>query len=148
MEIKKILYSTDFSKNAEHALPYVRSLSEKYNAEVHIVYVGEDLSHHEAWYGEFEGTHIPKIREWEEKNANKRLNDICEKHLEGCPLFIKHIVVGDPAREILKLIDQEKVDLVVMATHGMRGHFPFGSVTEKVVKNSPIPVLTVSSPEE
>jgi len=147
MEIKKILYTTDFSKNAEHALPYVTSLSEKYNAEVHILYVGEDLSHHNAWYGEFEDTHIPKIREWEEKNANKRLEDICYKHLQGCPRFIKHIVVGDPAKEILKFIDYEKIDLVVMATHGMKGHFPFGSVTEKVVKNTKAPVLTITPPE-
>lgn len=147
MDIKKILYTTDFSKNAEYALPYVTSLSEKYNAEVHIIYVGEDLSHHEAWYGEFQGTHIPKIRQWEEKTANKRLEDICDNHLQGCPHFIKHVVVGDPAQEILKLIDSEKVDLVVMATHGMKGHFPFGSVTEKVVKHAAVPVLTVSPPK-
>ena len=147
MEIKKILYTTDFSKNAGYALPYVTSLSEKYNAEVHVLYVGEDLSHHDAWYGEFEGTHVPKIREWEEKNANKRLDDICDRHLEGCPRFIKHIVVGDPAKEILKFIDYEKIDLVVMATHGMKSHFPFGSVTEKVVRNAKAPVLTISPPQ-
>ena len=147
MEIKKILYTTDFSKNAEYALPYVTSLSEKYNAEVHILYVGDDLSHHEAWYGEFEGTHLPKIREWEKKNANKRLDAICDNHLQGCPRFVKHIVVGDPAKEILKFIDYEKIDLVVMATHGMKAHFPFGSVTEKVVKNAKAPVLTITPPQ-
>jgi len=51
--------------------------------------------------------------------------------------------VGDPAKEILKLIDKEKVDLVVMASHGAKGNFRFGSVTEKVLKNSPVPVTVV-----
>ena len=148
MEIKKILWPTDFSKNAEFALPYINSLSQKYGAEIHILYVGEDLSHHEAWYGEFETSHIPKIREWEEKAASKKLEDICANHLQGCPRFIKHVKVGDPAQEILRAIEQEKVDVVVMATHGMKGHFPFGSVTEKVVKNSPVPVLTISQPRK
>jgi nucleotide-binding universal stress UspA family protein len=55
--------------------------------------------------------------------------------------------VGDPAKEILKFIDYEKIDLVVMATHGMKAHFPFGSVTEKVVKNAKAPVLTISPPQ-
>jgi nucleotide-binding universal stress UspA family protein len=55
----------------------------------------------------------------------------------------KHIAIGDPAQEILKLIEDEKVDMVVMASHGEKGHFRFGSVAEKVLKNSPIPVTTI-----
>ena len=51
--------------------------------------------------------------------------------------------VGDPAQEILKLIDEEKVDLVIMASHGQKGHYRFGSVTDKVLKNSPVPVTTI-----
>jgi nucleotide-binding universal stress UspA family protein len=43
----------------------------------------------------------------------------------------------------LKLIEKEKVDLVVMASHGHEGTFRFGSVTEKVLKNSPVPVTTI-----
>jgi nucleotide-binding universal stress UspA family protein len=63
--------------------------------------------------------------------------------LEGCPLYIKHIVIGDPANEILKFVDTEKVDMVVMASQGQKGHFSFGSVAEKVVKNSKVPVTTI-----
>jgi nucleotide-binding universal stress UspA family protein len=81
--------------------------------------------------------------EWADKSANKRLNQICEKYLDGCPLYIKHIAVGDPAQEILKLIDQEKVDMVVMTSRGQKGLYRFGSVAEKVLKNSPVPVTTI-----
>lgn len=143
MEIKKILWPTDFSGSATRALPYVTSLMQKYQTEVHVLYVIEDIAHHEPWYGEFERTHIEKIVSWEKKKAEERLHQICEKYLQGCPLYIRHIAVGDPAQEILKLIEKEKVDIVVMATKGRKGHFRFGSVAEKVVKNSPAPVVTI-----
>ena len=69
MEVKKILWPTDFSGNAEKALDYVTSLSEKYQTEVHVLYVIEQLSSHEPWYGEFEKSRIAKIQEWEQKTA-------------------------------------------------------------------------------
>ncbi len=143
MEVKKILWPTDFSDNSEHALPYVTSLGEKYQTEVHVLYVIPELANHEPWYGEFDQSHIDKIHEWERKTAEKRLNEICEKYLDGCPLYVRHIAMGDPAEEILKLIEKEKVDMVVMASHGQKGYFHFGSVAEKVVKNAPVPTITV-----
>lgn len=143
MEIKRILWPTDFSKNAAQALPTVQSLSEKYQTEVHVLYVIPELAQHEAWYGEFDRAHIDKIHEWERKTAGKRLDEICESYLEGCPLYIKHIAIGDPAQEILKLIEREEVDIVVMATRGQKGQFQFGGVAEKVVKNSPVAVITI-----
>ena len=143
MELKKILWPTDFSNNSEHALPYVTSLGEKYQTEVHVLYVIPELGNHEPWYGEFDRSHIEKIHEWERKTAEKRLNEICEKYLVGCPLYIRHIAMGDPAQEILKLVEEEKVDMVVMSSHGRKGHFHFGSVAEKVVKESPVPVVTI-----
>ena len=39
MELKKILWPTDFSENSAHALPYVGSLTEKYQTEIHLLYV-------------------------------------------------------------------------------------------------------------
>ena len=143
MELKKILWPTDFSENSEKALPYVTSLSEKFQTEVHVLYVIEELAIHEPWYGEFDRSHIEKIHEWEDKKARERLDEICSKYLEGCPLYIKHVAIGDPALEILKLIEEEKVDMVVMATHGRKVHFRFGSIAEKVVKHATVPVVTI-----
>ena len=143
MQFNKILWPTDFSGNAEKALPVVRSLTEKYGTEIHVLYVIEDIAHHKPWYGDFEKERIDKILKWEEKTAGKRLDKICSDYLEGCPLYIKHIAVGDPAEEILKVIDQEKVDVVVMASHGQKGKYRFGSVTEKILKSSPVPVTTI-----
>ena len=143
MEVTKVLWPTDFSSSSEKALPYVTSLTQKYQAEIHVLYVIEDIAHHDGWYGDFDQSHAKKLMEYAEKSATKRLEQVCEKYLDGCPLYIKHVAVGDPAQEILKLIDEEDVDMVVMASQGAKGNFRFGSVTEKVLKNSKVPVTTI-----
>ena len=147
MQFSKILWPTDFSGSAEKALPAVRSLTEQYGTEIHVLYVIEDIAHHKPWYGDFEKEKIDKILKWEEKTARERLDQICSDYLEGCPLYIKHIAVGDPAQEILALAAKESVDAIVMATRGAKGHFRFGSVAEKVVKNAPVAVISIPDEE-
>jgi nucleotide-binding universal stress UspA family protein len=143
MELKRILWPTDLSEKAAEALPLVTSLSEKYQAEIHLLYVVEEIGHFGAWYGEFDRSHIEKLQEMEKKIAEERLAEICTRHLEGCPLYIRHLATGDPAGEILKTVDREKPDLVVMATQGRNSRFGFGAVAEKVIRHSPVPVLSV-----
>jgi nucleotide-binding universal stress UspA family protein len=144
MEIDKILWPTDFSENAAKALPYVTSLSEKYGTEIHVLYVLEAWGQFGSWYGDYgDQKEIDRIQDWAKETAEKRLSKLCENHLSGCPLYIRHIAVGEPAEEILKLIDQEKVDLVLMATHGDKARYDFGNVAGRVVKNAPVPVLTI-----
>jgi nucleotide-binding universal stress UspA family protein len=143
MAPKKIFWPTDFSENAAKALPYVTSLSEKYQTEVHVLYVLEPFAPFGTWYGDFDQSEIDKMHELEQQRAEKRLSEICESYLDGCPLYIRHTAIGDPAGEILKLIDKEKPDMVVMTTRGRKGRFAFGSVAEKVLKHSPVPVLTI-----
>jgi nucleotide-binding universal stress UspA family protein len=146
MRIKKILWPTDFSKNAEVALPYLMSLYQLYDAEIHVLFVIEDLAHHESWYGELNESHVRNLIQWEEKAAKERLDQICVQYLQGCQRFIKHLAIGDPAREILKVIGDEGMDMVVMASKGQKGHFLIGSVAEKVIKHTTVPVVTIPIP--
>ena len=143
MEVKKILWPTDLSGNAHKAMPLVTSLSMKYNCEVHVLYVIEELALHEPWYGEFYSSRIGEIHAWERQKAEERLNSICEEHLKGCPMYVRHIAIGEPADEILKLVPYEGIDMVVMAKRGRRGRFSFGSVTEKVLKSVSVPIIVV-----
>ena len=144
MDVRKILWPTDFSKNASAALPYVQSLGEKHQTEVHVLYVIDDLGHQEdPWYGELDKRHMEQIHQWEEKKAKKRLDDICNSYLEGCPLFIKHVAIGDPAKKIIETAEKEGLDMIVMSSRGRRSFFGFGSVAEKVTKNTTVPVVTV-----
>jgi nucleotide-binding universal stress UspA family protein len=56
------------------------------------------------------------------------------------------VVAGDPSEEILNYIGTHGIDLVVMGTHGRKGldKVIFGSVAERVVKSSPVPVMVVN----
>jgi nucleotide-binding universal stress UspA family protein len=143
MKAKKILWPTDFSENAAKALPYVTSLSELYGAEVHVLYVLEETGPFGAWYGDFDQSQADALLELQKEKAERHLQQICESRLDGCPLYVRHTATGDPASEILKLIENEKPDIVVMSRLGKKGHFSFGSVAEKVVRHSPVPVLTI-----
>jgi len=71
------------------------------------------------------------------------LDTLCEEHLKGCPLFVRHIGTGDPADEILKLIGEAGIDMVTMGRVGRGGRFRSGSVSEKVSRNSPVPVIII-----
>ncbi|MEW5910836.1 MAG: universal stress protein [Thermodesulfobacteriota bacterium] len=147
-EIKRILYPVDFSENSYHVLPYVISLSDKYNAQVYILYVVDDLRR-------YAGIHVPhpsisQIIDEAMAAGKKMLNQICDEHLQRCPNFQKRIVSGDPRKEIMKMIEDEEIDLVIMGTHGRKGieRAIFGSVAEYVVKNSKVPVLTINPLKE
>ena len=67
MEVKKILWPTDLSPNAEKALDYVTSFGEKYQTEVHVLYVIEELGHHEPWYGDLGGPTLKKSTNGKER---------------------------------------------------------------------------------
>jgi nucleotide-binding universal stress UspA family protein len=143
MKITKILWPTDLSRSSSAALPYVLDFAAKYGAEVVLLYVAEDMSGHEPWYGEWGKKHLEEFHRWIMAEATERLDTICREKLQGCPRFQRLVLGGDPAKKILETIESEGIDLVVMTAHGLKGHFPFGSVAEKVVRNAKVPVLMI-----
>jgi nucleotide-binding universal stress UspA family protein len=143
--MRKILWPTDFSQAASAAEPYVISLSKKYNAEVHLLHVAEDLTQFELYWGSGPSPkHLRELHEYALRVSKDRLEELCRDKLTGCPRYHIHIILGNPAREILKAIVDIDPDVVVMATRGMRGVFPFGSVAERIIKSSPVPVFTIN----
>lgn len=71
--------------------------------------------------------------------------ELLAKRLGLKVLYEVVVVIGDPAREIVRAIGEHDANLVVMATHGRTGlsHLFLGSVAARVVRDSPVPVLTV-----
>ena len=143
MDISRILWPTDFSENAAKALPLVTDLAQKFGAEIHILYVMKDYPAFGASYGQFDPDELKKMQEWEKQTAGSRLTEICDKFLNECPLYIRHIGVGEPAKEILKIIADQKINIIVMANRGSEGHFNFGSVAERVLKCTTVPVVMI-----
>ena len=144
VKIEKILFPSELREYSLKILPYVLSMSEKYNSTIYLLHVIDDIS---KWGG-FYVSHISLDLYQKEamEAAEKFMDKVCDQQMKGCPNFERKICSGDPATEILKTIESEDIDLVIMGTHGYKGleHAIFGSVAEKVVKNSAVPVLTIN----
>ena len=141
--IKKILLPTDFSEGAEAVLSYVLSLAKKYDAHIDILHVIHE-------FGDMTDFYVPHIsydvmeKEMEEA-ARKNMESFCRENVEGKAEFEIHTRKGTPFLEIIQAARDLNSDLIVMGTHGRTGidHILFGSTAEKVVRKSPIPVMTV-----
>ena len=144
VEIKRILFPCDLTENSSKILPYVLSISEQYNSMIYLLHVVQDLHKWGKVYIPHPSTDVFEKEALE--GAEKAMDMICEEQLESCPNFQRRVVSGDPVTEILKTIESEGIDLIVMGTHGRKGleHTIFGSVAENVVKKSPVPVMTVN----
>jgi nucleotide-binding universal stress UspA family protein len=146
-EIERILFPVDFTENSSKVSPYVLSVSEKYDAVIYLLHVVVDFS---QWGGyDISDIRMGRYEEFQEeafKDAEKTLERVCEEQLQGCSNFQKRILTGDPAKEILKTIESEEIDLVIMGTHGRKGleHVFFGSVAENVLRRSPVPVFVIN----
>ncbi|WP_319406715.1 universal stress protein [uncultured Desulfosarcina sp.] len=144
IKIEKILFPVDLTENSSKLLPYVLSLSEKYDSSVVLLHVVQDLN---KW-GKLYVPHpsMDKFQKEAIEAAKKAMQIVCDNQLQRCPNFQKIVVSGDAADEILKVIASEGIDLLIIGTHGRKGleHVIFGSVAEKVVKNAPIPVLSIN----
>jgi nucleotide-binding universal stress UspA family protein len=141
--IKKILCAVDFSDMSKKVADYTRTLSSKLGAEMVVVFVAPSLEQYDIGFSNFP-REIETFVEEIQSQAEENMTTFIQENFESGSA--KGIVrIGDPAAEIIKLAKEESVDLIVMGTHGRKGidKILFGSVAEKVVKQSKIPILTV-----
>ncbi|MFZ2089181.1 MAG: universal stress protein [Desulfobaccales bacterium] len=151
MNVRTILWPTDLSKNSLKATPHVNSLAEKYQAKVIVFYVGVDLMNLLPYGGKYPSEeHLQHFQKWEMDQAKKKLETVCSAELKACPLFELRLVQGDPAAEILKAVNKEKADMLVLSTHGRSADDldaaspEFGSVARKVLAGAKVPVHLVN----
>ncbi len=144
---KKILVTLDGSKLAECSLDHVRAIALGCNSqEVILLQVLKPLTHN--YVPDLLG--IEYLIEAEEKQKAEAENYISEvaNKLKGEGLPAKTVVVpgDDVAGRILDYTRDHTVDLIILSTHGRSGpsRWAFGSVADRVVRHSPVPVLMVS----
>ena len=145
-EVKKILLPIDFSEAAIKILQYAIFVAEKFNAKIFIIYVME-------YPYTLSGLAPSRTdNEYEDQMisfAEKRMASFLKEHNRGLlPLSCESsILSGHPAEEIISYAEMERVDLIIIGTHGHKGleKMLFGSVAEKVVKLAPCPVLTINT---
>lgn len=136
MHAKKILFPTDFSHLSDSALAHATTLARDTGASLLVLHVEEPPLAYgggEMYYG-IPDPDQPEIRRM---LANVKPAD-AKVHVEH------RIVTGDPADEIVRVAEEEHVDMIVMGTHGRTGlsRMLMGSVAEAVVRRAKCPVFT------
>jgi nucleotide-binding universal stress UspA family protein len=142
MNMKKILFPTDFSTLSDEALAQATSLARDSGAKLIIVHVQEPPTAYgggEMYYG---------VPEPDTEAIEKMLKAIVPKDPEVS--YEHRLVMGDPAAEIERIAEEEDVDLIIMATHGRTGltRLLMGSVAEAVVRRAPCPVFSFKRPHK
>lgn len=138
---KKILIATDGSEYTKKAVDYGVDLSKHTGAKLHAIYVVDTAAF----------ASIPMDAAWESmyellrQEGNEATKYVAEK-AEAEGVEIERLTVeGHPADELIKYAESNSIDMIILGTIGKSGldRFLLGSVAEKVVRNSKIPVLVV-----
>jgi len=145
LPIKKILYPTDFSEASYEALKAANELALHFSAELCLVHVvSPDVQTSPDLAGS--GLVLQEIEALAENSLQEVVKQRVPKELHTRQI----VVLGEAADEIIRISEERKADLIVIATHGQTGwrRFVFGSVAEKVVRFAQRPVLTIRAPHE
>ncbi len=140
---KKILFPVDLSSVAAMIAPLAREMAEKFEAELHVLFVARVMEQYAHVY--VSGPAITNFESELVQGAEKKLQEFVDETFGGLPVVAK-VLSGYPAEEIVDYARKEGMDLIVIGTHGRKGleRIIFGSVAEHVVKNAPVPVLSVN----
>ena len=165
-EIKKIMFTTDLSKETRQAFDYAVSIADRYGARITILYVMEEHSQSSnAYMRSFIG--VEKWQELQEsleqearqiligkqkegamiKDALSALCDAAQKDYAECNYMLEDVIVakGNVVDEILSEVQDRKCDLIVMGYHS-RGKIEeavLGSTTRRVLRRASVPVMLV-----
>ena len=140
---RNIVIATDGSENTQRAISYGIEIAKLSGATAHALYVVDTSSF----------SSIPMDAGWEEmyeilrKEGEKAVYEVKERG-EAAGVEVREVFLeGHPSTEIIKFAENNDIDLIVMGTLGKTGldRFLLGSVAEKVVRNSKVPVLVVRS---
>jgi nucleotide-binding universal stress UspA family protein len=136
MKAKKILFPTDFSHTGDAALALATVLARDTGATLLIVHVQEPPMAYgggELYYG------VPNPAT---EDLEGMLHEI--KPSDPAVAHEHRMITGDPATAVVRLAEEEDVDMIVMGTHGRTGlsRLLMGSVAEAVVRRATCPVLT------
>lgn len=148
MDIKRILFPTDFSEGSAHAIPYVTDLVRHYKARLYVIHVIYDIAKTTGWY--VPHTNIDELYKEMEKDAARELESSFVEELRGYKDIEYKLLKGLPYEEILEFAKSNDIELIVMGTHSRKGleRVIFGSTAERVLRNSKCPVLTVGPPHK
>jgi len=155
-QIKKILYSTDRSKNSSYAFLYAIEMAKRHDAKIVVLHVMERVPTYAAALADLGDQSQEEINNEVIEAMKTHLAEFCKKADSqagcSCSVLVDKILVtvGHPPEEILNVVDEEGCDLIVMGTHskGFLTHTFLGDVSAAVLHRSQKPVLAIPLPKK
>jgi universal stress protein A len=146
VQLQNVLWLTDFSEDAAHALPYAHDLAEFYKTKLYLMHVIENATH--SVYGEVKGDYFAMEVNAREK-ARTWLQEHVKRDLQGFPNHEILIREGDVLPRVVEVVTEKQIGALVMGTHGRTGlaHMLLGEEAEKVIRNVHCPVFVIPHPE-
>jgi len=152
--VKTVLAPTDLSEHSRQGVRFALSLAAEEKAAAVILYVAKPFEDWEFYPDEFVYVAQPCRRQPVDRvfqEAHLDLTRFLESHIDQIkriPAVRRRIALGTPSREIASIAREENADLIVMAPRrrGSLRHLIGGTVTERVMRMSPCPVLAITSP--
>jgi nucleotide-binding universal stress UspA family protein len=146
--VTRILVPTDFSEPSDAALDYATALARTVGASLHLLHVFDDAYASASALAVEMYAPIPAdLRERLLEEGKARLRERAIALDDQGIHATAAVYTGPPAAAIADYAAAQRIDLIVMGTHGRGGvaHLLLGSVAERVVRTAPCPVLTVRS---
>ena len=140
----RILVPMDFSAPSDAALDYARGVAMRFDASLHLLHVADD-PYPALYSGDVFVPEVDRLRRQIVSNAAGRLKArLTASDVTDFEATVDAII-GTPAGSIVEYAGGHGIDLIVMGTHGRSGmsHVLMGSITERVIRTAPCPVLTV-----
>ena len=144
---QRILVPTDFSESADKAVEEAVLMALQFNAQLYLLHVVSDIQQCAVDYCIPEEMVI-KYRNESVQGAKKKIQDEISRHPEAKNLKLAADVrIGTPYEEILREAETNKIDLIIIASHGKTGllHHPIGSIAERVSRGAKCPVMLIKS---
>ncbi|MBI9015928.1 MAG: universal stress protein [Phycisphaerae bacterium] len=145
MHIKKILCPTDYSDHSAIAVEYAQKFTEKFNAQLHLLHVIDDV--YQYWVAGTENA-APFIISTTEimDAANNNMQNFIDKYFTNFNgELIRATAQGKPYVAITDYAKEHDIDMIIISTHGHSAltQMLIGSVTERVIRKAHCPVLTI-----
>jgi nucleotide-binding universal stress UspA family protein len=142
LEVKNVLFATDFSATSEAALPYATAICRRFGSTLHMAHVLSDAGLL-MMSGGVDYVSMGTIYEDAENEAEEKLEEI-SAHLETIPhrSYVRH---GQVWKNLAVVVEANGIDLIVVGTHGRTGlgKLLLGSVAEDILRHAQCPVLTI-----
>ncbi len=144
VNIKRILIGCDFSPDSDVAFEHGLSLAQEFQSELHLAHVVET-----SIYQQLHKTESPVEEELQQEIHTRLINKLQDMVPEDARNWCKpqtSLLDGHPYEELVKYAEKNNIDMIVLGTrgHGLVKSLLIGSTTDRVVRNAPCPVLSVS----